>query len=157
MCRLVVFFFFSSRRRHTRCSRDWSSDVCSSDLITALNTFLFKAVRFRALQDAPHAFGSTYAEEAQLTDSDWIKRVERWNGESGAGFSRWIGILRAASLAHFSMKMIRDRKSTRLNSSHGYISYAVFCLKKKKQISTYSDDYSLAPVTSKLRTSLNIL
>src|SRR5687768_9423612 len=24
-------FFFSSRRRHTRCSRDWSSDVCSSD------------------------------------------------------------------------------------------------------------------------------
>src|SRR2546422_8605001 len=26
-----------------------------------------------------------------------------------------------------------DRKSTRLNSSHGYISYAVFCLKKKKQ------------------------
>src|SRR5256884_5286999 len=30
-----VPFFFSSRRRHTRCSRDWSSDVCSSDLILA--------------------------------------------------------------------------------------------------------------------------
>src|SRR2546422_6193818 len=30
----------------------------------------------------------------------------------------------------------RDRKSTRLNSSHGYISYAVFCLKKKKRTST---------------------
>src|SRR5690606_7372975 len=28
------FFFFSSRRRHTRFSRDWSSDVCSSDLLT---------------------------------------------------------------------------------------------------------------------------
>src|SRR2546422_8606426 len=28
---------------------------------------------------------------------------------------------------------VADRKSTRLNSSHGYISYAVFCLKKKKQ------------------------
>src|SRR2546429_2547788 len=27
------FFFFSSRRRHTRCSCDWSSDVCSSDLV----------------------------------------------------------------------------------------------------------------------------
>src|SRR6266542_5332916 len=27
-----LFFFFSSRRRHTRCYRDWSSDVCSSDL-----------------------------------------------------------------------------------------------------------------------------
>ena len=29
---VVGVFFFSSRRRHTRCSRDWSSDVCSSDL-----------------------------------------------------------------------------------------------------------------------------
>src|SRR2546422_10042961 len=29
---VCIFFFFSSRRRHTRCSRDWSSDVCSSDL-----------------------------------------------------------------------------------------------------------------------------
>src|SRR5215813_5372148 len=28
----MFFFFFSSRRRHTRCGRDWSSDVCSSDL-----------------------------------------------------------------------------------------------------------------------------
>src|SRR2546422_4420322 len=28
----LELFFFSSRRRHTRCSRDWSSDVCSSDL-----------------------------------------------------------------------------------------------------------------------------
>src|SRR6266542_6535502 len=29
----VNVFFFSSRRRHTRCYRDWSSDVCSSDLL----------------------------------------------------------------------------------------------------------------------------
>src|SRR5439155_2782424 len=28
----ILFFFFSSRRRHTRWPRDWSSDVCSSDL-----------------------------------------------------------------------------------------------------------------------------
>src|SRR5690606_39400903 len=33
-CVLLCFvFFFSSRRRHTRFSRDWSSDVCSSDLV----------------------------------------------------------------------------------------------------------------------------
>src|SRR2546422_3421501 len=31
-----TLFFFSSRRRHTRCSRDWSSDVCSSDLTVNL-------------------------------------------------------------------------------------------------------------------------
>src|SRR5687768_3388123 len=35
---------------------------------------------------------------------------------------------------HYLRSLVRDRKSTRLNSSHGYISYAVFCLKKKKQI-----------------------
>src|SRR2546429_2973451 len=32
---------------------------------------------------------------------------------------------------------VQDRKSTRLNSSHGYISYAVFCLKKKKDIARH--------------------
>src|SRR2546422_3995942 len=32
--------------------------------------------------------------------------------------------------------LLADRKSTRLNSSHGYISYAVFCLKKKKKLNT---------------------
>src|SRR5699024_11428614 len=31
----LFFFFFSSRRRHTRSKRDWSSDVCSSDLLSA--------------------------------------------------------------------------------------------------------------------------
>src|SRR5262245_63930327 len=30
---IFFFFFFSSRRRHTRCLSDWSSDVCSSDLL----------------------------------------------------------------------------------------------------------------------------
>src|SRR5687768_17928686 len=34
--------------------------------------------------------------------------------------------------------VVADRKSTRLNSSHGYISYAVFCLKKKKKNTIYT-------------------
>src|SRR2546429_1802196 len=38
----------------------------------------------------------------------------------------------SAELA-FEQLVLLDRKSTRLNSSHGYISYAVFCLKKKKK------------------------
>src|SRR5437899_8563072 len=36
-CRYFVFFF-SSRRRHTRCLSDWSSDVCSSDLLGQIDT-----------------------------------------------------------------------------------------------------------------------
>src|SRR5688572_32415626 len=37
-CLLFFFFFFSSRRRHTRFDCDWSSDVCSSDLVEAERT-----------------------------------------------------------------------------------------------------------------------
>src|SRR2546422_9763410 len=32
----LLYFFFSKKRGHTRCSRDWSSDVCSSDLLAGL-------------------------------------------------------------------------------------------------------------------------
>src|SRR5690606_39395338 len=39
-CCWLFFFFFSSRRRHTRFSRDWSSDVCSSDLGTRTFTMI---------------------------------------------------------------------------------------------------------------------
>src|SRR2546430_8728527 len=39
--------------------------------------------------------------------------------------------------------MVKDRKSTRLNSSHSQISYAVFCLKKKKTIFTHNTIYLL--------------
>src|SRR2546422_11686862 len=47
---LCIVFFFSSRRRHTRCSRDWSSDVCSSDLYQAL---VEDAVRLQLRSDVP--------------------------------------------------------------------------------------------------------
>src|SRR5699024_11726028 len=42
--------FFSSRRRHTRSKRDWSSDVCSSDLIPASSSS--KALTWAAAEDA---------------------------------------------------------------------------------------------------------
>src|SRR2546429_2323272 len=60
-------FFFSSRRRHTRCSRDWSSDVCSSDLLQKWNGFGWSTV---AWSEGP-------ASEEQVT----------YNGTSG--YYRW--------------------------------------------------------------------
>src|SRR3990167_9630490 len=78
MCFMILFLFFSSRRRHTRFDCDWSSDVCSSDL-SLKNEALF---------------------------CEGVARGDAFDP--------------------------RDRKSTRLNSSHSQISYAVFCLKKKK-------------------------
>src|SRR2546429_6637002 len=48
------------------------------------------------------------------------------------------------------VKASPDRKSTRLNSSHGYISYAVFCLKKKKTI-RYTKAYDIEHVEQRAR------
>src|SRR2546429_3135996 len=47
-------------------------------------------------------------------------------------FGNCVAIARFKARAS-ELRFERDRKSTRLNSSHGYISYAVFCLKKKKK------------------------
>lgn len=46
----------------------------------------FRAVRLRALQDTPSAFGSTYARESQLTDEDWHARSLRWDGGTAVGY-----------------------------------------------------------------------
>src|SRR2546422_8179250 len=51
-----------------------------------------------------------------------------WRGPSRI-FPRWI----RGGKPLRNCRLPRDRKSTRLNSSHGYISYAVFCLKKKNK------------------------
>src|SRR2546422_8011467 len=63
--------------------------------------------------------------------SDVNKRVRGWAERSEMMLDEGIRILEGAPA--------RDRKSTRLNSCHGYISYAVFCLKKKKMRTERSD------------------
>src|SRR5690606_39912991 len=64
----TFFFFFSSRRRHTRFSRDWSSDVCSSDLpITTQNgSTLLVLVGVDNPNDSPPTdnYGNTFVRAA---------------------------------------------------------------------------------------------
>src|SRR5258707_2586897 len=62
----------------------------------------------------------------------------------------WAKLASAAGQSSNSMKFLRtlDRKSTRLNSSHANISYAVFCLKKKKENSTLFRSCTLATGTA---------
>src|SRR2546422_4601371 len=72
-----------------------------------------------------------------------------------AGAAAQIPGERLADLALVRIGMLaqerdeRDRKSTRLNSSHGYISYAVFCLKKKKK-----NKHNLDAITDEHRNQL---
>src|SRR2546422_5955210 len=76
------------------------------------------------------------------TSSQWtvyrtpMISVDESSTLSGGSGSRVVeGLPGGAGAQRRSSPRNRDRKSTRLNSSHGYISYAVFCLKKKKDSS----------------------
>src|SRR2546430_16000287 len=61
-------------------------------------------------------------------------------GRTGLAFAEELQRFGRRLIAeHLSLK-VRDRKSTRLNSSHSQISYAVFCLKKKKK-KTYAEEH----------------
>src|SRR5256885_5517228 len=105
----LLYFFFSSRRRHTRLQGDWSSDVCSSDLI----------VRMKLVGMLMHVH-RLYTPYFKLS----LNSI--FSSENGAS----LFIQGGAPQLHGRLS---DRKSTRLNSSHLVISYAVFCLKKKKK------------------------
>src|SRR5207302_2446177 len=104
-----------SRRRHTRFSRDWSSDVCSSDLAYA------KRPRVRRMG------GAASSAEAQGVKGG--SDIHRGVSVDAMGFASALPILRAEMILSFVMPGLvpGDRKSTRLNSSHVKISYAVFC------------------------------
>src|SRR5215203_6377838 len=61
---MVVVFFFSSRRRHTRYWRDWSSDVCSSDL----GAFVDRVVDRPAGEQGVHVNGRNEVDPFALGD-----------------------------------------------------------------------------------------
>src|SRR2546429_7146401 len=75
--------------------------------------------------------------------SDFARRQKaafkkKWN--EPLPWHLWLGLLsQPADTPATASSRQEDRKSTRLNSSHGYISYAVFCLKKKKDRSSVTD------------------
>src|SRR2546429_2853492 len=66
--------------------------------------------------------------------------VQRFPTAEGDRVGRVVQVV--AVLVAQQLRVV-DRKSTRLNSSHGYISYAVFCLKKKKTKKERIDVYNL--------------
>src|SRR5256885_13327666 len=119
---MSVCFFFSSRRRHTRLQGDWSSDVCSSDLPLAAvlemapANVLQGAVRLQGLTSSPtpetqvRVACAQAPDDASAADAQTMRAAQpRLDGKGARGMNDI------------------DRKSTRLNSSHLVISYAVFC------------------------------
>src|SRR2546429_7376098 len=91
---LSVIFFFSSRRRHTRCSRDWSSDVCSSDLV-----LIARRAGTRRYYDLPERVLPpevlAMAEPSSFETARWVallklrQRRLLWSGEGRGGEEGW--------------------------------------------------------------------
>src|SRR2546430_11270210 len=88
-------------------------------------TTLFRSIRHKYLETVSHAF---------LSAIDALRRGFDAILVCNAANAFVLPLLRAA-------RVPTDRKSTRLNSSHSQISYAVFCLKKKKYDSFYALTY----------------
>src|SRR5690606_41125791 len=109
---------FSSRRRHTRFSRDWSSDVCSSDLGHALAAEGWHAdIRYRHEAVDDDAFGR----DAQ---ADTLRLRLGWSGLLGNGFSAGAELEGVAELSdrfnsgangHTSYPTVLDPESFELN------------------------------------------
>src|SRR5690554_7186662 len=72
MC--CFLFFFSSRRRHTRCGRDWSSDVCSSDLLTEL----FFQTKISYNEEAQAILSESQVPEVLTTFKNKLNVLENW-------------------------------------------------------------------------------
>src|SRR2546430_3984830 len=116
VCAFCGFFFFSSRRRHTRFDCDWSSDVCSSDL------------------DAIVADGAVALEGGTGAARPWESLEPSLLGAGTIALALLVWELvphlltlsPGMELFFTTPTRIADRKSTRLNSSHSQISYAVF-------------------------------
>src|SRR6266496_5385264 len=126
-------FFFSSRRRHTRSLRDWSSNVCSSDLVV---TVAITVDRHRP--PPPHRPRAPY--QVYTSDETGDLRLTYFNARKDylqkllpVGERRYVSgtvelydhmlqmvhpdrVVAEADLA--KLPLVEDRKSTRLNSSH---------------------------------------
>src|SRR2546427_3528329 len=114
-CGYIVFFFFSSRRRHTRFDCDWSSDVCSSDLVAGI-----------AWIGHLYFFNFVNSQVAKTYDADSKKKVIpelmpralywfRW----GAAYTWVTGFLLAGMVYYQGSNLLPADSSTSLGAGIG--------------------------------------
>src|SRR3712207_8356311 len=115
----IELFFFSSRRRHTRYWRDWSSDVCSSDLAPHLvRDARERYIRLAGRQSEQVVVGQLYGVVCAPNTQRPAVAVYARRGDSG--IYKVEVLVRGEERRHpgHVQRRLGDRKSTRLNSSH---------------------------------------
>src|SRR6266513_2768167 len=123
----IIFFFFSSRRRHTRSKRDWSSDVCSSDL-GPHSLFIDTMRSLRSLAVA-HQLGHVLMGEHDQKISPLQRLVE--HAINAARYSIYYGEGRDAydvrgRVAHESIFNVNDGHYRCPNSQQGYSPFSTW-------------------------------
>src|SRR2546429_3684852 len=98
-----------------------------NDIINTKNIFVFFFFNDTATTEI---YTLSLHDALPIFDEAFVETLIELRSNAGASLARYTVLLDPPGYKAAS----RDRKSTRLNSSHGYISYAVFCLKKKKHI-----------------------
>src|SRR6266496_643700 len=112
----LFFFFFSSRRRHTRSLRDWSSDVCSSDLIK-----VYSASRhLQSMEDAPSSVSVITADEIEQhgyrTLADILRTVRGFFVTDDRNYSS-VGVRGFARPGDFNTKLLLLVDGHRINDN----------------------------------------
>src|SRR6266581_729144 len=111
-----VFFFFSSRRRHTRWTGDWSSDVCSSDLPGMVRSAV--SIASTARLGSQGVAWNAIARNAIMADPDWQGGTYYGSGRTpmaGIGVARMVG-----HVTYLSAESMREKFDRRLQDREQY-------------------------------------
>src|SRR3989442_2763928 len=100
----AVGFFFSSRRRHTRCGRDWSSDVCSSDLLATPASVQSVPTEGNQEDVVPMGMSAAWKAERIVANAARIVAIELLAGAQGLEYLKPLRPGRGVARMHAAVR-----------------------------------------------------
>src|SRR3546814_2697185 len=126
---MFIFFFFKQKTAYEMRISDWSSDVCSSDLLTLLMAVIFRAL----LRQRPFiTWGVSIL--VVLAAAGMFAVIDAWVFSTQNRTSDTAGVQLFLGAFYLNLTLLRSEEHTSELQSLMRISYAVFCLKKKNTI-----------------------
>src|SRR3546814_4427397 len=122
-----VFFFFKQKTAYERRISDWSSDVCSSDLVGNSALPLAHALRLETIP-------VSRVENMCATGTEALRAAVYAVASGAIDFGLALGVEKLKDTGYGGLPLRRSEEHTSELQSLMRISYAVFCLKKKKKL-----------------------